>query len=112
MLKIAEDTCGRHDFLLTPCSKATFRIIHGDNDPQQGCLGNLASALSAYGISEDRIPCAFDCFMNVNIDGQNCTFTVEPPRSQPGHYIRFIAAMDLIIAITARSVIAVERWQF
>src|SRR5690606_40314594 len=26
MLEIVEDTVGRHDFLLTPCSEATFRI--------------------------------------------------------------------------------------
>jgi hypothetical protein len=38
MLKIAEDTCGRHDILLTPCSKTIFRIIYGDKDPYQGCL--------------------------------------------------------------------------
>ena len=33
MLDIVEDTVGRHDFLLTPCSKDTFRIIYGDRDP-------------------------------------------------------------------------------
>lgn len=45
MLRIVEDTVGRHDFLLTPCSKDTFRIIYGDTHPEPGCFGNLAYAL-------------------------------------------------------------------
>jgi len=28
MFTILEDTCGRHDFTLTPCSKDTFKIIY------------------------------------------------------------------------------------
>ena len=28
MLRIVEDTVGRHDFLLTPCSKETLSLIH------------------------------------------------------------------------------------
>lgn len=103
MLKIVEDTCGRHDFLLTPCSKDTFRIIYGHDDPHQGCFGNLTNALSMYEIAPDQIPCAFNCFMNVPIDGVTGKFTVEPPTSKPGDYIDFIAEMDLIIGMTACS---------
>ena len=103
MLKIVEDTVGRHDFLLTPCSKDTFRIIYGDQDPHRGCFGNLAEALNKYGIEADQIPCAFNCFMNVPIDGKSGTFTVEPPLSKPGDHIDFIAEMDLIIGMTACS---------
>lgn len=103
MLSIVEDTCGRHDFLLTPCSKDTFRIIYGHTDPHQGCFGNLAKALEPHGIQPDQIPCAFNCFMNVPIDGKTGTFTVEPPLSKPGDHIDFTAEMDLIIAMTACS---------
>lgn len=103
MLKIIDDTCGRHDFLLTPCSKDTFRIIYGHEDPHQGCFGNLAEALSPYRIAPDQIPCAFNCFMNVPIDGTTGQFTVEPPISKPGDHVDFIAEMDLIIGMTACS---------
>ena len=41
MLEIIADDVGRHDFLLTPCSKDTFRIIYGDTDPHQGCFGSV-----------------------------------------------------------------------
>lgn len=103
MLRIVEDTCGRHDFLLTPCSKDTFRIIYGHEDPHQGCFGNLAKALAPHGIEPDQIPCAFNCFMNVPIDGKTGAFTVEPPISKAGDHIDFVAEMDLIIGMTACS---------
>lgn len=103
MLKIVEDTCGRHDFLLTPCSKDTFRIIYGDKEPHQGCFGNIANAIALYGISEDRIPCAFNCFMNVPIDSKTGELKVLPPISKAGDHIDFVAEMDLIIAMTACS---------
>lgn len=32
MLEIIEDKVGRHDFLLTPCSEATFRLCY-ENEP-------------------------------------------------------------------------------
>ena len=46
MLDIVADTVGRHDFLLTPCSKDTFRIIYDHKQPHHGCFGNLAIALA------------------------------------------------------------------
>src|SRR5690242_15984839 len=60
LLKIVEDTVGRHDFLLTPCSKDTFRIIYGDKEPHRGCFGNLAEALEPFGVQADDIPVAFN----------------------------------------------------
>ena len=103
MLRIVHDDVGRHDFLLTPCSVDTFRIIYGDTDPHRGCFGNLATALAPWGIVPDMIPTAFNCFMNVAIDGSSGTFTVEPPLSKAGDKITFAAEMDLIIGLTACS---------
>ena len=103
MLTITEDDVGRHDFLLTPCSKDTFRIIYGDTGPHRGCFGNLAAALSPYGVTEDMIPTAFNCFMNVPVDGATGELKVEPPLSKAGDSIVFRAKMDLIIGLTACS---------
>ncbi|AYJ87441.1 urea carboxylase-associated family protein [Sphingomonas paeninsulae] len=103
MLEIVEDVVGRHDFLLTPCSKDTFRIIYGDTDPHQGCFGNLAQALAPYDIKPDAIPVAFNCFMNVPIDGTTGAISVLPPLSKPGDYMKFRARMDLIVGLTACS---------
>lgn len=103
MLRIISDTCGRHDFLLTPCSKDTFRIIYHDEEPHQGCLGNLAAVLKGYNIDEDSIPVAFNCFMNVVLDADTGIIKVEPPISKAGDQIEFVAEMDLVIAMTACS---------
>lgn len=112
MLTIVADDVGRHDFLLTPCSKDTFRIIYGDTDPHQGCFGNLAEALAPYGVSEDMIPVAFNCFMNVPVDGDTGELKVLPPLSRAGDGIVFEAAMDLIIGLTACSALQSNNGSF
>lgn len=111
MLRIVEDTVGRHDFLLTPCSKDTFRIIYGDSDPHRGCFGNLAAALAPYGIGEDQIPTAFNVFMNVTVapDGR---LAVEPPLSRAGDHVLFEAEQDMIIGLTACSALQSNNFAF
>ena len=103
MLTIVQDDVGRHDFLLTPCSEATFRILYDDPITHRGCFGNLVEALAPWDIAPDAIPVAFNCFMNVPIDGATGKFTVEPPRSRAGDRIVFRAGMDLVIGLTACS---------
>lgn len=111
MLRILEDTVGRHDFLLTPCSKDTFRIIYGDTNPHRGCFGNLAEALAPFGIGPDQIPTAFNVFMNVVIDADG-GLKVEPPRSRGGDYILFEADQDLIVGLTACSALQSNNFAF
>ncbi|SCY42524.1 DUF1989 domain-containing protein [Paracoccus tibetensis] len=105
MLTIVEDSVGRHDFLLTPCSEATFRHFYPDQPVHRGCFGNLAEALAPFGVEPDMIPCAFNVFMNVPVaaDGK---LRVDPPVSKPGDHLRLRAEMDLIIGLTACSAYA------
>jgi uncharacterized protein YcgI (DUF1989 family) len=100
MLTIVEDTVGRHDFLLTPCSEATFRHFYPEHPVHRGCFGNLAEALAPYGVEPDMIPCAFNLFMNVPVaaDGK---LRVDPPLSKVGDFIRLRAEMSLVIGLTA-----------
>ncbi len=112
MLDIVADHVGRHDFLLTPCSKDTFRIIYGDEAPHRGCFGNLAAALSPYGVTEDMIPTAFNVFMNVSVDGLTGELRVEPPLSKAGDTIVLEAKMDLIIGLTACSALQSNNGSF
>lgn len=103
MFNIVEDTVGRHDFLLTPCSADTFRIIYGHTNPHQGCFGNLVEALAEYDIKPDDIPTTFNVFMNVAVSGETGKIDVLPPKSKAGDYIIIEAAMDLIVGLTACS---------
>lgn len=103
MFDIIEDTVGRHDFLLTPCSADTFRIIYGHKEPHQGCFGNLCDALKPYGIKPDDIPVSFNIFMHVAIDNESGKIEVLPPKSKSGDHILIAAKMDLIVGLTACS---------
>ncbi len=103
MFVIGEDRVKRHDFLLTPCSADTFRIIYGHDDPHRGCHGNLSEALAPFGIAPDQIPITFNVFMNVEVNGESGEIAVKPPRSKAGDYVDFVAQMDLIVGLTACS---------
>lgn len=103
MFQMVEDTVGRHDFLLTPCSSDTFRIIYGHTQPHRGCHGNLSESLSEYGISPDQIPVCFNIFMHVDVDGKTGKLSVLPPKSKAGDHVVIEANMDLIVGLTACS---------
>lgn len=103
MLEIIHDTVGRHDFLLTPCSADTFRIIYGHTNPHRGCLGNLSEALKEYGIKNDDIPICFNVFMHVTVNGDSGKIAVLPPKSRAGDHVIFEAKMDLVVGMTACS---------
>ena len=103
MIEMIEDTVGRHDFFLTPCSAEMFRILYGDEEPHHGCFGNLAAELKRFGIQPDDIPVCFNIFMNVDVDGSTGKISVLPPRSKAGDYVVLEAKMDLIVGMTACS---------
>lgn len=103
MFLIGEDRVRRHDFLLTPCSADTFRILYGHEHPHRGCHGNLSEALAPFGIAPDQIPVTFNIFMNVDVNGETGEIAVKPPRSKAGDYVDFVAQMNLIVGLTACS---------
>lgn len=102
MVKIIEDTNGRNDFLLAPCSPATFKIMYSYDGYHPSCLENLHENLEPYGVLLDDVPTAFNIFMNVQFNKQG-RLSVEPPTSKPGDYIKFEAQMDLLVGLTACS---------
>ncbi len=112
MFRIGEDRVRRHDFLLTPCSADTFRILYGHDHPHRGCHGNLAEVLAPYGIAPDQIPVTFNVFMNVDVNGETGEIAVRPPRSKAGDYVDFVAQMDLIVGLTACSAEQSNNYRF
>lgn len=102
MMEILEDTNGRNDFLLAPCSKETFEIMYQYKDHHPSCLENLAKNLAPFDISQDEIPTAFNIFMNVQFTTEG-KISVLPPTSKAGDYVKFRAEMDLLVGLTACS---------
>ena len=102
MIEIVEDSVGVHDFLLTPCSEATFSHFYPDKPVHRGCYGNLVEVLMPHAIASDAIPTAFNIFMNVPV-GADGKIRIEPPTTNPGDFIRLRALDDLIVGLTACS---------
>ena len=102
MWTLVEDTVGRHDFLLTPCSPDTFRIIYGNTAPHPSCFANLAEHLAPFGIAPDAIPTTLNLFMNVEVAADG-GLTIGPPRSKAGDYVVLRAEMDMVVGVTACS---------
>ncbi|HXH30630.1 MAG TPA: urea carboxylase-associated family protein [Bacteriovoracaceae bacterium] len=111
MVKIIEDTVGRHDFLLTPCSKETFEIIYHDKNPHHGCEGNLLRAFHQHGMELDCLPSTFNLFMNVILDEKG-TISVAAPTSKGGDYIILEALEDLTVGLTACSALQSNNGSF
>lgn len=104
MATILEDTCGRHDILLTPCSQQTFDLLYPEFEgaPHPSCFENLSRALAPFGIAPDRISTTFNIFMNVWTD-RTGELHIDPPTSRPGDRITLRAEIDLLVGLTACS---------
>jgi hypothetical protein len=102
MWTIVEDTVGRHDFLLTPCSPETFTIIYKTTAHHPSCFENLVRNLAPFGIAPDAIPTTLNLFMNVEV-GVDGELRILPPRSRAGDHVLLRAEMDLIVGVTACS---------
>ena len=102
MFTVVEDTVGRHDFLLTPCSPETFKILYDDHEYHPSCFENLYTNLARFGITPDMIPTTLNVFMNVIVlpSGE---LRIDPPPSRAGDYLLLRAEMDLICGVTACS---------
>ena len=102
MFTIAEDTAGRHDFLLTPCSQEMFEILYGYQGHHPSCWENLQLAFRPFGIDGRRIGTTFNIFMNVAVDSAGAV-SVGVPSSEAGDHIDLGAEMDMVVALTACS---------
>jgi uncharacterized protein YcgI (DUF1989 family) len=102
MLEILEDSCGRHDFLMTPCSLRMFQIVADNQEYHPSCHENLSLNLKPFGIHEDQVSTTFNIFMNVTFHEQG-RLAILPPLAKKNDFIVFKAAMDLVVGLTACS---------
>jgi len=111
MFTILADDVGRHDFLLSPCSRETFEIIYQNTGPHPSCFENLWRNLAEFAIAPDAIPTTFNVFMNVEI-ARDGTLTILPPLSKAGESITLRAEVDLIVGLTACSAEMSNNYRF
>ena len=102
MLKIIEDSCGVHDFLVTPCSLQMFKMLNPDCTYHPSCEENLISAFKDFDVDQSVIATTFNIFMNVPIKPGG-SISVQPPISKAGDRILLLCKRDLIVGLTACS---------
>lgn len=101
-LEIVEDSCGVHDFLVTPCSLQMFKMLDPRCQSHPSCQENLEIALGEFGVPKSALGTTFNIFMNVPVRSDG-GLRVEAPLSKPGDAIRFLAHENLIVGLTACS---------
>ena len=111
MFMMTDDEVGRHDFLLTPCSRETFQIIYQNEEEHPSCLENLSRHFSEFGITPDTIATTFNIFMNVQVDARG-QLRILPPLSKAGDSITLRAEMDLVVGLTACSAELSNNYRF
>lgn len=104
MARIVEDSCGRHDFILTPCSQQTFDLLYpelgGAHHPS--CFENLCTHLAPFGVRPDQISTTLNIFMNVWSDPSGALH-IDTPTSVAGERFVLRAEKDLVVGLTACS---------
>jgi uncharacterized protein YcgI (DUF1989 family) len=100
LLEILEDTCGRHDFLVTPCSLQMFQMLSKTTEYHPSCHENLRQAFAPFKRPPELIMTTFNIFMNYDID-QKGKMHLRPPLNKPGDFVVFRACEDLIVGLTA-----------
>ncbi|MDP9374389.1 MAG: urea carboxylase-associated family protein [Chloroflexota bacterium] len=99
LLRLEEDTVGRHDLLVPACDQRRYLDYYG-LPGHASCRDNLTAALAPYGIPYERIPDPVNIFMHVAILGRG-ELEFREPLSEPNDYVTFRALADLIVAISA-----------
>ena len=100
LLEIVEDSCGRHDFLVTPCNLQMFQMLSRTQAYHPSCHENLTHAFAQFGRLPELISTTFNIFMNYTID-QDGTIHLCRPLNKPKDFIVFRALEDLIVGLTA-----------
>jgi uncharacterized protein len=100
LLEIFDDTCGVHDFLVTPCSSQMFQMISGSNQYHPSCQENLCKGFLRYDLPEELITTTFNIFMNYRID-EFGDLSLLTPTNTSEDYILLKAREDLIVGLTA-----------
>jgi len=100
LLEIVEDSCGQHDFLVTPCSLQMFQMLANTHEYYPSCHENLCHAFAQFARPPELISTTFNIFMHYEI-GPNGNLHLRCPSSKSGDCIVFRALEDVIVGLTA-----------
>jgi len=99
LLRLEEDTVGRHDMIMPACDGKRFLDYYGVPD-HPNCQDNLTTVLTEYNIPYDRLPNPFNFFMHTAILSRG-EIEVREPLSEASDFVVLRAMTDLVIAVSA-----------
>jgi urea carboxylase-associated protein 1 len=98
MMRIIEDTCGRHDTLAGNCSREINMVRYGKS-ASKSCRDNFLAALEELGMGPRDLPANINFFMNVPVDADGRLAIVDGI-SKPGDWVDLRCERDLIVVIS------------
>ncbi len=97
MLRVVQDTCGRHDALGLAC---TARSYEDRGFPGHlNCSDNISHATDPYGVAARAAWPAINFFWNTWVDTHTNQILTEESYSRPGDYVA-MQAMDRLVCVT------------
>jgi uncharacterized protein len=98
LMRIVEDTCGRHDTIGGCCSAWSNFARYGVKDTA-GCHANFISELACWSLSPSDVVANVNFFMNVPVR-QDGGMAIEPGLSKPGDFVELIAETPVIAVLS------------
>ncbi|WP_284944122.1 urea carboxylase-associated family protein [Acidisoma cladoniae] len=92
---IADTSPGRHDTLCSACDARSY-AEQGQGDHHPNCRDNLLSLLMTHGMTDGVVPCPWNLFMDIPVDGEG-RLSDRPSSARPGDYIELEAQADIIL---------------
>lgn len=96
---VADETTGRHDTLLCPCSAEIYQEL-GCKPGHGSCTANFHKALASLGLELPFTPASLNLFMNVPFE-QNGALDRLPPASRAGQALWLKAERDIYLILSA-----------
>lgn len=98
LMRIIEDTCGRHDTIGGCCSAWSNFARYGLKDTH-ACHANFVGELARWSLSPSDIVANVNFFMNVPVR-QDGGMAIEAGQSKPGDHVELIAEMPVIAVLS------------
>ncbi len=98
LLRIVEDTCGRHDTIGGCCSAWSNFARYGLKDTP-GCHANFVAELACWSLGPSDVVTNVNFFMNVPVR-QDGGMAIEPGLSKPGDFVELVAEMPVIAVLS------------
>lgn len=101
LLKITQDTVGKHDLVVPCCDIWRYIRDYGITD-HRNCQDNIIEGLEMVGMKYERldVPEAINIFMN-NVVTEDGKIVTKEPTHKAGSMIEFEVLEDLVVSISA-----------